>query len=336
MNINSSLQSLTVKTLAVLLLLASSAILARAQGGVGSTRGLPETVSGSNIVQGHVYFPEGPASGRRIKVTLESGDELTKTTLTDDDGTFRFNGLRSGSYTVVVDGGKEYESAREPVFFEGNNRNTMVPIYLRPRIENLPEFASMPRPAVDAYRKAQEFAQKGDHKKAAEQLALAVAAAPNFALALSDLGAEYLKLKDAAKAAEVLERAVKLSPDEFTPRLNYGIALLNLRKFEEAETQLSMAVKKNDASALAHYYLGLALFNEKKYPGAQTEFEATIKNGGDQMPLAHRYLGGIYWGNKDFQRAADELEKYLKLDPKAVDAEKTKEAIKQLRSQKQG
>jgi len=336
MNVTSSFQSFTVKTLAVLLLLVSSAMLVRAQGGVGSTRGLPETVSGSNIIQGHVYLPEGPASGRRLKVSLESGDELTKTTLTDDDGTFRFNGLRSGSYTVVVDGGKDYEPAREPVFFEGNNRNTMVPVYLRPRIENLPEFASMPRPAVDAYRKAQEFIQKGDHKKAAEQLATAVAAAPNFALALSDLGAEYLKLKDAAKAAEVLERAVKLAPEQLTPRLNYGIALLNLRKFEEAETQLSMAVKKNDASATPHYYLGLALMNQKKYPAAQTEFEAAIKNGGDQMALVHKYLGGIYWGNKDFQRAADELEKYVKLDPKAADAEKIKETIKQLRGQKQG
>ena len=336
MNLSWLFRSTLLQIFALLLLLTSSVILARAQGGVGSTRGLPETVSGSNIVQGHVYFPGGPASGRRIKVTLESADELTKTTLTDDDGTFRFNGLRSGSYTVVVDGGKEYENAREAVFFEGNNRNTMVPIYLRPRIENLPELASMPRPAVDAYRKAREFAQKGDHKKAAEQLAVAVAAAPNFALALSDLGAEYLKLKEAAKAAEVLERAVKLSPDEFTPQLNYGIALLNLRKFEEAETQLSMAVKKNDAAATAHYYLGLALISQKKYPAAQTEFEATVKNGGDQMAMVHKYLGGIYWGNKDFQRAADELEKYVKLDPKAADAEKIKETIKQLRSQKQG
>src|SRR5215468_3209834 len=151
-----------------------------AQGGVGSTRGLMETVGGSNIIQGHVYFPG--QLGKRVKVALESADELTKTGLTDDDGTFRFNGLRSGSYTVVVDGGKDYETARETVFFEGGNRNIVVPIYLRLRIENLPESASMPRPAVDAYKRGRELSQKGDHKKAAEEFAASAAAAPNFGL----------------------------------------------------------------------------------------------------------------------------------------------------------
>src|SRR2546423_152882 len=146
MNLTSSFRNLTVKTLAVLLLLSSSAILARAQGGVGSTRGLPETVGGSNIIQGHVYFPEGPASGQRLKVSLESADELTKSTQTDEDGTFRFNGLRSGSYTIVVEGGKEYETAREPVFFEGSNRNTVVPIHLRSKAES-DALARIPKPA---------------------------------------------------------------------------------------------------------------------------------------------------------------------------------------------
>jgi len=155
-------------------------------------------------------------------------------------------------------------------------------------------------------------------------------------LALSDLGAEYLKLKDPAKAAEALEHAVKLRPEDFTTRLNYGIALLNLRKFSESEEPLSVAVKQNNASGLAHYYLGLALVNQKKYSDAQREFEMAIKNGADQMPLAHKYLGGIYWGNKDLQRAADELEKYVALDPKAPDAAKVKDTIKQLRSEKKG
>lgn len=311
-------------------------VATRGQGGVGSTRGLTETVGGSNIIQGHVYVPGQSVTGKRIRVSLESADDQTKTSLTDDDGTFRFNGLRSGAYTVVVEGGKDYETARESVFFEGGNRNTMVPIYLRLRIENLPEFASIPRPAVDAYRKGRELSQKGDHKKAADQFVVAVSAAPNFGLALSDLGAEYLKLKDPAKAAEALEHAVKLRPEDFTTRLNYGIALLNLKKFSESEEQLSVAAKQNDASGLAHYYLGLALVNEKKYSDAQREFEVAIKNGADQMPLAHKYLGGIYWGAKDFQRAADELEKYVELDPKAPDVGKIKDTIKQLRSEKKG
>jgi regulator of sirC expression with transglutaminase-like and TPR domain len=65
---------------------------------------------------------------------------------------------------------------------------------------------------------------------------------------------------------------------------------------------------------------------------AQKEFEAAVSSNSSEVAAAHRYLGGIYWGNRDYKRAADELEAYLKLSPNAPDAEKTKQAIKELRS----
>lgn len=51
-----------------------------------------------------------------------------------------------------------------------------------------------------------------------------------------------------------------------------------------------------------------------------------------EIAPAHRYLGGIYSGKRDYKRAAEELETYLKLSPKAADAERTRAAIKELRS----
>jgi regulator of sirC expression with transglutaminase-like and TPR domain len=50
------------------------------------------------------------------------------------------------------------------------------------------------------------------------------------------------------------------------------------------------------------------------------------------VAVAHKYLGGIYWGLRDYKRAANELETYLKLVPKAADAERTRAAIKDLRT----
>ena len=41
---------------------------------------------------------------------------------------------------------------------------------------------------------------------------------------------------------------------------------------------------------------------------------------------------GIYWENREYSRAADELEAYLKLVPKAPEAEKVRQTIKELRS----
>jgi tetratricopeptide (TPR) repeat protein len=83
----------------------------------------------------------------------------------------------------------------------------------------------------------------------------------------------------------------------------------------------------------AHYYLGLTLVKLRKYDEAQAEMEAAIKNGGENIALAHRTLGGLYVNSHRNKEAADELEKYLQLDPKAPDAEKIKGSIKQLRGQ---
>jgi len=90
-------------------------------------------------------------------------------------------------------------------------------------------------------------------------------------------------------------------------------------------------------------YLGIALlttsrdektkqYDMTKYTEAQKELEVAASTGKDEVGMAHRYLGGIYAGNRDYKRAADELETYLKLVPKAPDAERTKNAIKELRS----
>src|SRR5436190_6786849 len=92
----------------ILGLVLTSAVLVSAQG-VGSTRGLT-TGEGSNAISGRVHFPPGEnAAGRAIKLHLESNDTTgTPSAVTDQDGTFRFNGISPGTYAVVVDGGKEY------------------------------------------------------------------------------------------------------------------------------------------------------------------------------------------------------------------------------------
>jgi tetratricopeptide (TPR) repeat protein len=76
----------------------------------------------------------------------------------------------------------------------------------------------------------------------------------------------------------------------------------------------------------------LIFISTKRYEDAQQEFELTISNGGENLPLAHKYLGGLYMSTHKNQQAADELEKYLKLDPKAPDADRIKGTIKDLRS----
>jgi tetratricopeptide (TPR) repeat protein len=218
-----------------------------------------------------------------------------------------------------------------------------VQIYLQPK-RNLASDAkvvgtrsappNVPKIARDSFKKGVELAQSGESAKAIEQFKEAISQAPNFALAYNEMGAQYLRLGQPDDAARAFETAVKLAPEEFAARLNYGIALLNLKKSAEAEKQLRQALQKNPATSTGHYYVGLALMNQKEFAAAETEFKVSIKNSDDRIAPAHKYLGGIYWHNKQYSQAADELTRYLVLDPKAPDAAKIRDTIKDLRSQK--
>lgn len=326
----------------------SVALVTSAQG-VGSSRGLANG-DGNNTIQGRVYFPSGDQP-KPVKLHLESSDSSGgATTVTDSDGVFRFNSLRPGNYSVVVDGGNEYESTREPAPIDPitNSRIVQVNIQLRPKASAAnPAFAGIPQSSLDLYQKGSAAAQKGDSKGAVEYLGKAVTASPNFTMALSDLGAQYLKLFQWSKAEETFDALVKLKPADAGARLNLGIALYNegvelmgQQKFEDAEkkfggseTHLREAIRLKLPGPSAHYYLGLMLIKFKAYEEAQKELELTISNGGENLALAHKFLGGVYINTHKNKEAADELEKYLKLEPKAPEAERIKASIKELRKQ---
>lgn len=311
--------------------------------GVGAGRELSDT-GGNHVLTGRIYFPTQSTGDIHVKVRLESNSAPSLSTSSNADGVFRFGGLNSGYYTVIVDAGDQYEVFREQVIIEkGNNyspRTVQIPIYLRlkgsgpgakPGVVNA-ALAGIPKPAVELYEKALQSAQKGDSKKAIEQLNKAIELHPQFALALNELGVQYLKLGQPDKAAEALQSVVKIMPNEFSPRLNYGIALLNQKKFKEAEEQLRLALKQNDKAPTAHMYLGIALMSQQNLDDAEKELQLAVSTKSSEVNMAHRYLGGVYWGKRDYKRAADELETYLKLVPQAPDAERTRATIKDLRS----
>jgi tetratricopeptide (TPR) repeat protein len=334
---------------ALLLLLPLLSASAQSGGGVDQIG-----TGGRHTIQGRIYFPSGRRSDTRVKVKLENFNAGELSVLSDPNGSFVFRGLEAGSYTVVIDAGEAYEIAREPIYIDTDGSNSRRGIVLPPvtrlytvqiSLQLKRDGASkagvinavleaVPETARDLYRKAVESERAGDTPKAVQQLKAALAAYPEFPLALNELGVQYLKLGQAEKAAEVLKSAVKLTPDEFQPKLHYGIALLNQKKFAEAEEQLRSAISKNGSAPTAHMYLGITLAIQRKLDEGKKELEMAVSSNSSEVSLAHRYLAGIYLERHERKRAADELESYLKLVPKAPDAELLQHKIKELRNEK--
>jgi Tfp pilus assembly protein PilF len=318
-------------------LLASAS--ARAQG-IGANRGDPGAAGATQVIQGHVISPTGKMPDTRVRVTLSSTNGGTRQTTADDDGNFTFSGIEGGPYDLVIDAGKEFETARESVYVEAGHPVYNVPVYLRLKPEANPALAGVPKPALDLFVKALEAERKNDGAKAASLLTDAIAQYPQFGLAHGELGMLYFKAGQIDKAVEELKAAQKAAPDDPQIQMNYGAVLLEKRDYAEAERQLRRAAKKMDRSAQLHVYLGVAVMRQRgtdpqeaeaKLAEAEKEFQQAIKLGGDPAGRAHYYLGGIYWSRRDNKRAVQELEAYLKQSPNAPDAEQVRATIKKLR-----
>jgi len=219
------------------------------------------------------------------------------------------------------------------------SRPFTLQVYLRPKTQPgdaktgvlSASLANVPKTAADLYLKAQEVAQTGDRKQAIEHLKAALVIHPHFALALTELGVQYLNTSEPDKAAEALAAAVKLTPDDSPLRLHYGVALLTLRKLAPAEEQFRTALQKSEAPT-ARMYLGITLAMQRKLAEAEKELVAAVKFKTPEVNLAHRFLGGVYIATREYKRAADELETYLRLAPKAADAAQIRATITDLRN----
>jgi tetratricopeptide (TPR) repeat protein len=302
---------------------------------------------GKHTIKGRIFFPSGRRIDNSIKITLESITTGNLSVFTDSYGAFVFTNLVGGSYTIVIEANEYYEGLRETVSIDDGGgryvRSTpniiSVNLQLVPKRANTSKpgvlnaaLANIPKDALQLYDKGLEAGQAGDAKKAIDYFNGALRIYPEFAFALNELGVQYLSLKQTDKAIEILREAVRYAPGEATPHLNLGIALFDKNEIAECETELQEAIKKNQKLWAAHMYLGLTRLKQHNYDEAEKEFQQTLTLGGDNLSLPHYYLGGLYWRQGDHKRAADELEKYLKLTPKAPDAEQTKKTIKELRS----
>ena len=295
---------------------------------------------GVNTISGMILSSTGQRIARRISVrlrTMTRGDQIS---MTDDNGNFVFRGVPAGDFVVVIDKELDFEpfsqtvSVIQPRGMPPQTYYLSIRLTLKGRADTRTgvlnaELANVPPRARAFYDKALEQAQAGNSKGAIEQLKQAISGYPNFMLAFNELGVQYMKLGELDKADEALGKALKLAPDSATPLLTHGILLTVMGKFNLAVSELQTALKQKDQSANGHLYLGQALANLGRFAEAEVHLARAVDLGGDEMKDAHRFLGAIYLQRGDREKGVAEFETYLRLAPKAKDAEQVRQMIRQ-------
>lgn len=331
--------------LSLLLLLAGYQSLP-AQSGVESLGN-----GGMHTIQGRIYLPNGRTSDASVPVRLESLNHPPVQVYADRNGSFSFRSLTPGNYAIVVDAGETFIVAKEFFTIEPEIQGPVVRIRPIPKVFNVPiylqfkpstltrsgvinaKFAAVPKDALEHCQEGLEFAREGKNDQAIKAFRLAISIHSQFALPYTEIGKIYIQLGKVDMAVTELSTAVKIEPADFQSRLNYGIALMGKGAALDAETELRAAADLDRTAVKPHYYLGYLFIQHRRLEDAQKEMEAarTLK-GEKELPLVHKYLAGIYWEKKQYRAAADELEKYIQLDPTAKGIDQMRKTVVDLRS----
>jgi len=309
---------------------------------------------GIHEIKGKVYLPSGKTSDNPIEVELQSISNFsTLKVMTDREGVFSFRNLQPGNYSIIVRAGDQFEEAREytTIDTEATGRTTVplppipkvvtVPVYLRFKQGGIvlrnevinAKWSSIPKNAIDHFRQGLELAQAHKSSEAEAEFNKTIEMAPNFAPAHTELGKLALAAGKIEDSIAKFRTAIRYDSADFDAHLSLGIALLNLKKYDESEPELVTAAYLDRTAVTPHYYIGIVYVMKGNLDIAQKAFEtAKDLKGGKSLPAIHKYLGRIYWKKDMEKEAIEELETYLKLAPKAQDADKVKKDIADIKA----
>jgi tetratricopeptide (TPR) repeat protein len=295
-------------------------------------------------VEGTVYGPDGKVLPNVVMSLQNHAGVQIDQDITKSDGRYRFAGVIAGTYylaakppdrtvqTVVqrielINSGVNISNfSKERFDFTLKGVTTALPI---PGTV----FAQVvPPDAERLYQTAVGSISKGEKDSAIRDLKKAIELFPTYFLALQQLGMLYIDIEKDEQAIEPLTKAVQVNAKAATSHLGLGMAYVNLDRLDKAVPELNTTISLDPRLFRAQLFLGMAFITMGKLDEAEKLLKQAYAIGGPkQASAAHLYLTSIYNSRKEYQKAIDELEAYLKENPKAPNAANIQQAIGKLK-----
>jgi len=282
----------------------------------------------------------------RASVTL-FGDTspFTASTLSESDGRFRFQKLRTGTYTISVFMPDRGEARRtieiSPSAADSHGRVSLDISFkesdfvladaVRRRHSVSAVQLAIPSKAQRDYQEAHKALAHHDADAATRRLIEAVALAPQFAEAWNELGTMAYQTQQYARAEERFREALKQDPQAFEPLVNLGGVLVTVHRAEEAWQYNAMAVAMRPNDALAHAQLGMNYFQLGDLDLSAKNLERARAIDPAHFSHPQLLLAEIYARRGERVTAADVLEEFLRYHPDWPQAARMRENIAGLR-----
>jgi tetratricopeptide (TPR) repeat protein len=314
---------------------------------VAQSRTNSSGTGGIHEIRGKVYLPSGRTLDSPIEVELQSISNFASLKVqTDRDGSYSFRNLSPGNYSVIVKATDQFEEIREYATIDTEAQGQFVRIVPVPKVLTVPiylqfkrgvslrnevinaKWSTIPKSTLEHFKRGVELAQENKDPQAEAELQKAVELSPNFAPAHTELGKLAFRNGRPEATVEFCKTAIRYDQADFDAHLNLGMAYMSLKKLDLSEPELVTAAYLDRSAVTPHYYLGVIYVMKQDLDIAQKAFEtAKGLNGGNRLPAIHRYLGWIYLKKDMEKEGLQELETYIKLAPKAQDAEQVKKEI---------
>lgn len=319
--------------------------LAQQTGGTGGnnpSRGTGGTAA-AHTIRGKIFLPSGNLPEQRMRVVLElvSGG-IASEVFSDSVGNFEFRSLSNGSYRInIPTDHRSYETAQETVeVFSNFARTFTVQIYLREksadpnrqpnnRLISAADLQDVPKAAKKAYDQGLKLSRDNRPQDAAAKLQEALKIFPDYLYALNKLGEQYLALNKLEDAKAIFDRAIAVNPKFALPHINLGIYHVNIKQFAEAIQSLETGNRLDDSFPMAHLNLGLALMSKPQpdFDRAEKELLRSIELGKRDMAYVRKYLFNLNVRRQAMDKAAEQLEAYLKEVPDAPDSQEVRQML---------
>ncbi|HJT28726.1 MAG TPA: tetratricopeptide repeat protein [Pyrinomonadaceae bacterium] len=309
------------------------------------------SAQGGSVLEGKVVTPSGTQPNNPVRVKLTFNGRPIHETFTDLSGRFTFPGLKSGTYQLTAEGdGLTFETTAvaADIPFGGNGQGYTQDIQLRP-ISHKPNKGpgvvnaftqNVPAAARQALEAGQKLAGEGKIPEAIENMRKAIQIFPQYFDAHLQLGNVFLKTDQLQEAIAELDKAREINPNDERAYQSFGLLLMKQRNYAVAVAVFAEATRLNPenpvnavmrATALIHQAAGSEedrnhLLSRAEIALSQASNLSENKLKPDTMTMALFYeLKG------DPERAAAELESYMKKNPQLKNSAALENEIKRLR-----
>ncbi len=267
-----------------------------------------------------------------VRVNLQSEGVVLNSVYSSNGGSFQFDGVAPGSYTITVqlEGFDSYAAtvtvSRSPIVSFAVELTKSLPVSATSTRGTISAHQlGVPRKAREAFEKGIALMRsEGDYEGALVQLQSAIKSFPGYYEAYAMEGVAYISLKDTSSAETAVRKSIELSsghyPDAFF--LLAGL-LTEAGKYPEAEDAARSSIALNESYWAGHYELAHALYLQAGTGEAELE-AVRARELNSQNPKIVLLLANIHLDQRNYNATLQDIDAYLKLDPTGKQADQVR------------